>query len=167
MAPRDSPSRSLAELEPLATYDEPVTSFESVSTWQQDVPSSRSGLRQHLLAELARNVVKLSSNRLRVAIDGLTAAGKTTLGHELAAEIRVLGRSTARASLDDFKHPWRHARQHGYDRVSGQGYYKNAYDFSAARDALVRAHEPGAGGGCVGGEVVELAVVESDGAFVR
>ena len=47
--------------------------------------------------------------------------------------LRGTGRPALRASLDDFKHPWRHAREHGYDRVSGEGYYRNAYDFRSAR----------------------------------
>ena len=68
---------------------------------------------------------------------GLTGAGKTSFGHELAAALRALGRPTMRASMDDFKHPWRHARKHGYDRVSGEGYYRNAYDFRSARDLLL------------------------------
>ena len=42
-----------------------------------------------------------------------------------------------RASLDDFKHPWRDARERGYDRVSGEGYYRNAYDFRSAVELLL------------------------------
>jgi hypothetical protein len=42
-----------------------------------------------------------------VGIDGLTAAGKTSLGHELAERISSTGRPVLRASLDDFKKPWR------------------------------------------------------------
>ncbi len=70
-------------------------------------------------------------------MDGYTAAGKTSFGHELAAAIRRLGRSTLRASLDDFKKPWRDAREKGYDRTSGDGYYRNAPDFESARDLLL------------------------------
>lgn len=82
-------------------------------------------------------IAGLGPGRLRVAIDGLTGAGKTSFGHELAAALRCLGRPTMRASMDDFKHPWRHAREHGYDRLSGVGYYRNAYDFRSARDLLL------------------------------
>lgn len=39
--------------------------------------------------------------------------------------------------MDDFKHPWRHARQHGYDRTSGAGYYRNAYDLASAERLLM------------------------------
>jgi uridine kinase len=67
-----------------------------------------------------------------VIVDGLTASGKTSFGHELAASIRSLDRSTLRASLDDFKKPWSDARAKGYDRLSGEGYYRNAPDFESA-----------------------------------
>jgi uridine kinase len=83
---------------------------------------------------------------VRVAIDGLTAAGKTSFGHEVAAAIRRLGRPTLRASLDDFKNPWREAQELGYDRVSGAGYYRNAYDFRSARELLLRPAGPGESG---------------------
>jgi uridine kinase len=91
---------------------------------------------------VAARIAALGPGRLRVAVDGFTGAGKTSFGHELAAALRALGRPTLRASLDDFKHPWRHAREHGYDRVSGAGYYRNAYDFAAARDLLLRPAGP-------------------------
>lgn len=70
-----------------------------------------------------------------MAIDGRTAAGKTTLGHELAACLIDAGRAVFRASLDDFKRPW--AEAHRYDRTSGEGYYRNAFDLDAARTLLL------------------------------
>lgn len=98
---------------------------------------------------MAARVVGLGPGRLRVAVDGLTGAGKTSFGHELAAAVRGLGRPTMRASLDDFKHPWRHAKEHGYDRVSGEGYYRNAYDLSSARGLLLHPAGPGGCGAVV------------------
>ena len=44
-----------------------------------------------------------------------------------------------RASPDDFKHPWRHAKEHGYDRVSGEGYYRMAYGFSDLKHPRILA----------------------------
>ena len=111
--------------------------FESVSTWRQPMPASTSPQRRALIAELAATIDALSPRRVRVGVDGRSAAGKTTFGHELAAALRERGRSTARACLDDFKHPWSHARQHGYDRTSGQGYYRNAHDAGSARELLL------------------------------
>lgn len=101
------------------------------------MPPPASAGRTALIATVAGRIAELSPGRLRVAVDGLTGAGKTSFGHELAAVLREQGRPTLRASFDDFKHPWRHAREHGYDRVSGEGYYRNAYDFRSARDLLL------------------------------
>jgi uridine kinase len=115
----------------------PVQAFESVSTWWQPVPPSASPARAALIADVAGRVARLSPGRLRVAVDGLTCAGKTSFGHELAAALRSIGRPTARASLDDFKNPWREARELGYDRLTGAGYYRNAYDFRSAADLLL------------------------------
>jgi uridine kinase len=75
-----------------------------------------------------------------VGIDGRTAAGKTTLGHELASLLADAGRVVLRASLDDFKRPW--AERHRYDRVSGQGYYRNAFDLDAIRELLLEPADP-------------------------
>ena len=80
-------------------------------------------------------ITALGEHRLRVAVDGLTAAGKTSLGHELARELTTRGRPAFRASLDDFKRPWSEA--HLYDRVSGDGYYRNAFDLDAVRRLLL------------------------------
>jgi uridine kinase len=99
-----------------------------------------------VIGAVARQIAQLSPGRLRVAVDGLTGAGKTSFGHELAAALRALDRPTMRASLDDFKYPWRHAREHGYDRVSVEGYYRNAYDFGSARDLLLSPAGPGGSG---------------------
>jgi len=114
-----------------------VTSFESVSTWRQPEPEPASGSRTELIGDVADTISRLSPRRLRIAIDGRTGAGKTSFGHEVAAALRTLGRPTLRASLDDFKHPWRDARERGYDRVTGEGYYRNAYDFRSAVDLLL------------------------------
>jgi uridine kinase len=123
-----------------------MQAFESVSTWRQPVPPPASAERTALIAVVAGRVAELGPGRLRVAVDGPTGAGKTSFGHELVAALRARGRPTLRASLDDFKHPWRHAREHGYDRVSGAGYYRNAYDFRAARDLLLRPAGPAGSG---------------------
>ena len=119
-----------------------MDSFESVSTWKQPTPQPVSAARTALVVDLANRICSLGPHRLRVAIDGLTAAGKTSFGHEVAAAIRALGRPTLRASLDDFKRPWREAAEQGYDRVSGEGYYRNAPDLEGARRLLLEPAGP-------------------------
>jgi uridine kinase len=99
------------------------------------MPAPASRERTALIDSVAQRIAELSPGRLRVVIDGYTAAGKTSFGHELAAALRKLGRPTLRASLDDFKNPWSEA--HLYDRLSGEGYYRNAWDFPSIRELLL------------------------------
>jgi uridine kinase len=101
------------------------------------MPPAASSSRSDLVTRVAAEISARSDRRIRVAIDGRTAAGKTSFAHELAAAVRGFDRPTLRASLDDFKHPWPHAREHGYDRVSGEGYYRNAYDHASVRRLLL------------------------------
>jgi uridine kinase len=75
-------------------------------------------------------------------VDGYTASGKTSFGHELAASVRSLGRPTLRATFDDFKKPWGDSLRNGSDRLSGDGYYRNAPDFTAARELLLEPAGP-------------------------
>lgn len=106
------------------------------------MPESASRKRRAVLELLAVEICGISDARLRVAVDGYTASGKTSFGHELAATIRRLGRSTLRATLDDFKKPWRDAIEKGYDRTTGDGYYRNAPDFESARELLLEPAGP-------------------------
>lgn len=106
------------------------------------MPSATSIARTQLLHDVATRVAALRPTRLRVVVDGYTASGKTSFGHELAASVRELGRPTLRATLDDFKKPWSDALAKGYDRVSGDGYYRNAPDFQSARDLLLEPAGP-------------------------
>jgi uridine kinase len=116
----------------------------SVSTWQQPVPPEPTPERARVLERLAETVDSLGDHRLRVAIDGLTASGKTSLGHELAQRLARRGRPVLRASFDDFKRPW--SERHLYDRESGEGYYRNAFDRDAACRLLLDPSGPTADG---------------------
>jgi uridine kinase len=110
--------------------------YFSVSTWQQPVPVDSSRTRAAVLGHVAAQILEAGRGRLRVGIDGPTAAGKTSFGHELAQEISRAGRPVLRASLDDFKKPWRD--RHLYDRESGEGYYRNAFDYTAVIKLLLK-----------------------------
>ncbi|MGI5154319.1 uridine kinase [Microbispora sp. CA-102843] len=116
----------------------------SVSTWRQPSPSPASPVRTALVGRIAERVLALGPGRLRVGVDGLTAAGKTSFGHELAEHLARAGRPVLRASLDDFKRPWRD--RHLYDRESGEGYYRNAYDYDAAIALLLDPAGPDGSG---------------------
>jgi uridine kinase len=123
-----------------------VQAFESVSTWRQDTPQPLSAQRTELIGEIASRILAIGPHRLRIAVDGYTASGKTSFAHELAAQIRALGRPTLRASFDDFKKPWRDAQEKGYDRTTGEGYYRNAPDFESARALLLDPAGPSGSG---------------------
>ena len=138
--------RARTTADPFAWHNPVMQSFESVSTWSQPTPEPASDLRSQLIQDLALRIVDLDNRRVRVAVDGYTASGKTSLANELEVAVRDLGRPTLRASFDDFKKPWRHAMEKGYDRVTGDGYYRNAPDFESARSLLLEPSAPDASG---------------------
>jgi len=99
-------------------------------------------MRQAMLDELVQRIGSIKrSHPVRVAIDGVSASGKTSLGDELAELMAAHGRPVLRASLDNFKRPW--SERHLYDRESGEGYYRNAYDYDLIREALLLPLGPG------------------------
>lgn len=116
----------------------------SSSTWQQPMPAAPGPARAAVIEHVADLVARLGDRRVRVAVDGRTAAGKTTFGHELAAAVAARGRVVLRASLDDFKRPW--SESHRYDRTSGEGYYRNAFDHPAIHRLLLDPAAPGGSG---------------------
>ena len=101
----------------------------SDSTWQQPTPSSTTEARASVVSTVAERVTAQLPGRVMIGIDGRTGSGKTTFGHELAQVLAAQGLTVLRASLDDFKRPW--ADRHLYDRESGEGYFRNAFDYHA------------------------------------
>jgi len=112
----------------------------STSTWQQPLPAPAGPVRAAVIAQTATRIARVGDRRVRVAVDGMTAAGKTTFGHELAVALADQGRVVLRASLDDFKRPW--SESHLYDRTSGEGYYRNAFDLAAVHQLLLDPAAP-------------------------
>ncbi len=72
---------------------------------------------------------------LRVAVDGITASGKTTFADALADAVRARGRKCVRVSMDGFHNP--RAIRHRQGRESAAGYYEDAYDFDSLRRLLL------------------------------
>jgi uridine kinase len=137
----------------------------SVSTWQQPLPPAATPERAAVLDHVAKRILASGSGRLRVGIDGLTAAGKTSLGHELAERISRTGRPVLRASLDDFKKPWRD--RHLYDRESGEGYYRNAFDYAAVTKLLLEPAGAAGSGDCVLCSIDPLTQVDHSAVITR
>nr|WP_296773124.1 hypothetical protein [Rhodococcus sp. (in: high G+C Gram-positive bacteria)] len=69
---------------------------------------------------------------VRVAVDGITASGKTTIAAAVASAVNAIGRPVIHLTMDGFHHPRVHRHRQG--RMSADGYYEDAYDF----DALIR-----------------------------
>jgi uridine kinase len=97
--------------------------------------------RARVLARLADEIVALRvGHPTRVGVDGVDAAGKTTLADELAAVLEGHGRNVVRASTDSFHRPAKERYAHGRD--SPVGYYRDSFDYPSLRRFVVQAHGP-------------------------
>src|SRR5687767_7604524 len=78
--------------------------------------------RSQLLDEIASRISRIQQKHpVRVAIDGVDAAGKTTMAEELVAPLKAYGRPVIRASIDGFHNPAR--VRHNRGAASPAGYY--------------------------------------------
>lgn len=98
--------------------------------------------RAELLGELASRITGIRRDHpLRVAIDGVDAAGKTTLADELVAPLESRGAEVIRASIDGFHNPAELRKRRG--SPSPEGYYRDSFDYPALVDALLEPLGPG------------------------
>jgi len=101
--------------------------------------------RQRVLSQLAEYVVAGSTRRPAiVAIDGIDAAGKSSLSDELALLLGERGAEVVQVSIDGFHNPAgvRYARA-GVDPALS--YYEDSFDYAAFRTGVldpIRRHEP-------------------------
>lgn len=88
------------------------------------------------VSKLAERIAGLNPDLpLRVAVDGRTASGKTTLAGEMAEAINALGRPTIYASIDSFHRP--KAERYRRGRMSAEGYYRDGRDLEAVISLLL------------------------------
>jgi uridine kinase len=78
---------------------------------------------------------------VRVAVDGVDAAGKTTLADELRPLIEARGRAVLRATIDGFHRP--RAERYRRGPTSPEGYYRDSFDYEALRRELLEPLGPG------------------------
>lgn len=78
-----------------------------------------------MLAAVAARVP--AEGLVRVAVDGVDGAGKTTFCDDLATVLRAHGRVVVRASVDDFHHPRAIRWQRG--RTSPDGFFLDSFDY--------------------------------------
>ncbi|MBF0689478.1 MAG: uridine kinase [Cellulomonas sp.] len=93
--------------------------------------------RTRLLHQVARSVPDPRALRrpVRVGIDGVDGAGKTTFADELATALRADGRAVLRASVDGFHRPA--AERYRRGRASPEGFFLDSYDLDAFRRVLL------------------------------
>ena len=100
------------------------------------------GTRDELLSRLAEAVGSITiAHPTRVAIDGPPAAGKTTLGDELAVVLRAQGREVIRASIEGFLLP--RSQRYRRGEYSAEGCYYDSFDFDALYRVLLDPLGPG------------------------
>ena len=101
--------------------------------------------RAALLGQLAELIdAHPAPGVLRVAIDGVDGAGKTTFADDLAGALRALGRRPIRASVDGFHRP--RAERYARGRGSPEGFFLDSYDYAALRRLLLDPLGPGGSG---------------------
>jgi uridine kinase len=92
--------------------------------------------RTAILEGLAIKLSRVSLGRpVRVAVDGRTASGKSTLADEIASLMRSNGCPVIRTSIDGFHRP--KAERYIRGRHSAEGYYYDARDLAAVRTFLL------------------------------
>jgi len=102
--------------------------------------------RQQVLEVVAARILKTSSPYvLRVAIDGVDGAGKTTFADELAQVLKTSGQGVICASVDGFHNP--RGIRYRLGRGSPEGFYYDSYNYDALKRSLLDPLSPG-GSGC-------------------
>jgi uridine kinase len=97
--------------------------------------------RQKTIHGLAQLIIAVKKDApLRVGIDGIDAAGKTSLANEIAEEVTKLGHPVLRASIDGFHNPRHIRRQRG--NPSPEGYYHDSFNYDLLINRLLQPLEP-------------------------
>ena len=98
-----------------------------------------------LLRRLEQEILRRRDGSvLRVAIDGVDGAGKTTLADALAGALAAHRVSVIRASVDGFHHP--RAARYRLGRESPEGFFRDSYDHGALTRVLLDPLSPGGTG---------------------
>jgi uridine kinase len=97
--------------------------------------------RRELIDDVAAQIGAIARpHPVRIAIDGVDAAGKTTFADELAPAIEALGRPVIRASVDGFHNPA--ATRYRQGALSPEGYFHDSFNYPALIEALLQPLGP-------------------------
>lgn len=98
--------------------------------------------RLEVLNAIVESILEIKRpHPLRVAIDGVDAAGKTTLAKELVPIIERYGRPVIHASIDNFHRPRVDRYRRGAN--SPEAYYYDSFDYRSLIDCLLIPLGPG------------------------
>jgi uridine kinase len=98
--------------------------------------------RETLLKGIAEMINSIQRyHPVRVAIDGVDAAGKTVFADELKPLLEVRGREVIRSSMDWFHNPLRLRYTRG--RMDPEGYYLDSFNYRVLLDYLLLPLGPG------------------------
>ncbi|HYJ06598.1 MAG TPA: hypothetical protein VEX43_15795 [Chthoniobacterales bacterium] len=98
--------------------------------------------RRVLIDNIAEQIAAIERpHPVRVAIDGVDAAGKTTFGDELATALAASCRPIIRASIDGFHNPAAVRRRRG--ALSPEGYFHDSFNYPALVEMLLQPLGPG------------------------
>jgi uridine kinase len=98
--------------------------------------------RRELIDDVASRIGTIARpHPVRVAIDGVDAAGKTAFADELAEVLTGRGRRIVRASIDGFHNPAAIRRRRG--AMSPEGYFYDSFDYAALLEGLLEPLGPG------------------------
>lgn len=78
---------------------------------------------------------RLGPGILKVAIDGVDGAGKTSLADRLGQVLEAQGMRVMRASIDGFHNP--RAIRHARGKDDPEGFFRDSYDLAALRRELL------------------------------
>lgn len=98
--------------------------------------------RRELIGNIASQIAAIARpHPVRVAIDGVDAAGKTTFANELAPAIEALGHPVIRASVDGFHNPA--AIRYRQGALSPEGFFHDSFNYPALMEELLQPLGPG------------------------
>lgn len=98
--------------------------------------------RAAVLSAVADRVGTQASDRVLVAIDGRSGAGKSTFADELARELANRGRNTIRSTTDSFHRPRDERLKRG--ATSAEGYYFDSHQLDRIVNELLIPFRQGA-----------------------
>jgi uridine kinase len=81
---------------------------------------------------------------MRVAVDGIDGAGKTTFADELRDALVPSGRPVIRATVDRFHNP--RSVRYRLGKASPEGFFRDSYDYATLKAVLLDPLSPGGDG---------------------